>query len=146
MHFSHAVDAGHFRGGYRGNKIIAFRRYFDRIDIVTKTPRFLFDEENPISRAKYANISEAVLATLPIKKEEDGKILLNVNRLFLSEALHKVSPWSRADDNNVDLVVFILSVILSVKTTSTCHILPYPKQRKKQQWIRWLSKYLTVMC
>jgi hypothetical protein len=42
MYFSHAVDgvadAGHFRSGYRSNKIIAFRRYFDRIDIVTKKP------------------------------------------------------------------------------------------------------------
>jgi len=104
MHFAHTVDgvsdAGHFRGGYRGNKIIEFRRYFNRIDIITKTPRFLFDENNPISRAKGANISEAILATLPIKKEEDGKILLNVNKLFLSEALHKVSPWSRAGDKN----------------------------------------------
>ena len=104
MHFAHTVDgvsdAGHFRGGYRGNKIIEFRRYFDRIDIITKTPRFLFDENNPISRAKEANISEAILATLPIKKEEDGKILLNVNKLFLSEALHKISPWTRAGDKN----------------------------------------------
>ena len=99
MHFAHTVegllDAGHFRGGYRGNKIIEFRRYFDRIDIITKTPRFLFDENNPISRAKGANISEAVLASLPIKKEEDGKILVNVNKLFLGESLHRVSPWPR---------------------------------------------------
>ena len=134
MHFAHTVegllDAGHFRGGYRGNKIIEFRRYFDRIDIITKTPRFLFDENNPISRAKGANISEAVLASLPIKKEEDGKILVNVNKLFLGESLHRVSPWprtgkaatkrfsvgkldskksrfleKRAFENNVDLVI-----------------------------------------
>ncbi|MGB0835051.1 MAG: DUF5117 domain-containing protein, partial [Psychrobium sp.] len=134
LHFAHTVDglldAGHFRGGYRGVKIIEFRRYFNRIDIITKTPRFLFDENNPISRAKDANISEAVLASLPIKKEEDGKILLNVNKLFLGESLHRVSPWpssgkaaakrfsvgkldskksrfldKRAFDDNVDLVI-----------------------------------------
>ena len=92
------IDAGHVRGGYRENKLIEFRRYFDRIDIITKTGRFKFDENNPISRAKDANISEAVLATLKIVKEEKGQIALNVDKLFLSEALHKVSPWTNPDD------------------------------------------------
>ena len=104
LHFAQTVDgladAGHFRGGYRGVKVIEFRRYFDRIDIITKTPRYLFDENNPISRAKDANISEAVLASLKIEKEEDGQIALKVNKLFLSEALHKVSPWARVNDKN----------------------------------------------
>jgi len=104
LHFAQTVDgladAGHFRGGYRGEKIIEFRRYFDRIDIVTKTSRYQFDENNPISRAKGANISEAVLASLKIEKVEDGQIALKVDKLFLSEALHKVSPWARAGDKN----------------------------------------------
>lgn len=102
LHFAQTIDglaeAGHFRGGYRGEKIIEFRRYFDRVDIVTKTSRYQFDENNPISRAKDANISEAVLASLKIEKVEDGQIALKVDKLFLSEALHKVSPWARADD------------------------------------------------
>ncbi len=102
LHFAQTVDgladAGHFRGGYRGAKIIEFRRYFNRIDIVTKTSRYQFDENNPISRAKDANISEAVLASLKIEKIEDGQIALKVDKLFLSEALHKVSPWTRAGD------------------------------------------------
>jgi len=102
LHFAQTIDglaeAGHFRGGYRGGKVIEFRRYFDRIDIITKTARYQFDENSPISRAKDANISEAVLASVKIEKEEDGEIALKVNKLFLSEALHKVSPWARADD------------------------------------------------
>ena len=104
LHFAQTIDglsdAGHFRGGYRGGKIIEFRRYFDRIDIITKTARYQFDENNPMSRAKDANISEAVLASLKIEKEHDGEIALKVNKLFLSEALHKVSPWARVDDKN----------------------------------------------
>jgi len=104
LYFAHTVDglsdAGHFRGGYRDNKIIEFRRYFNRIDIITKTPRYLFDENNPISRAKDANISEAVLATLKIEKEEKGQIALKVDSLFLGEALHKVTPWVRAGDKS----------------------------------------------
>jgi len=102
LHFAQTIDgladAGHFRGGYRGEKIIEFRRYFDRVDIITKTSRYQFDENNPLSRAKDANISEAVLASLKIEKVEDGQIALKVDKLFLSEALHKVSPWARAGD------------------------------------------------
>ncbi|MDP2560712.1 zinc-dependent metalloprotease [Psychrobium sp. 1_MG-2023] len=102
LYFAHTVDglsdAGHFRGGYRENKIIELRRYFNRIDIITKTPRYKFDESNPISRASEANISEAVLASLKIKKEENGQIAVNVDKLFLSEALHKVSPWNNPND------------------------------------------------
>lgn len=102
LHFAQTIDgladAGHFRGGYRGEKIIEFRRYFDRVDIITKTSRYQFDESNPLSRAKDANISEAVLASLKIEKVEDGQIALKVDKLFLSEALHKVSPWARTGD------------------------------------------------
>jgi len=104
LHFAQTVDglaeAGHFRGGYRGEQIIEFRRYFDRVDIVTKTSRYQFDKNNPISRAKDANISEAVLASVKIEKVEDGQIALKVDKLFLSEALHKVSPWARANDKD----------------------------------------------
>jgi hypothetical protein len=104
LHFAQTIDgladAGHFRGGYRGEKIIEFRRYFDRVDIITKTSRYQFDENTPLSRAKDANISEAVLASLKIEKIEDGQIALKVDKLFLSEALHKVSPWARVDDKD----------------------------------------------
>jgi len=102
LYFAHTVDglsdAGHFRGGYRDNKIIEFRRYFDRLDVVTKTHRYLFDENSPLSRAKDANISESVLASFKIDKSEDGKIIIKANGLFVGEALHKISPWSNPAD------------------------------------------------
>ena len=104
VYFAHTVDgvtdAGHFRGSYRETKLIEFRKYFDRIDIISKTPRYKFDENSAISKASNANISEAVLASIKIEKEEDGKIAFNVNKLFLSEALHKVSPTINPADKN----------------------------------------------
>ncbi|AQP99696.1 hypothetical protein B0W48_07755 [Pseudoalteromonas aliena] len=104
VYFAHTVDgvtdAGHFRGAYRETKLIEFRKYFDRIDIISKTPRYKFDENSAISKASEANISEAVLASIKIEKEEDGKIAFNVNKLFLSEALHKVSPTPNPADKN----------------------------------------------
>jgi hypothetical protein len=104
VYFAHTVDgvtdAGHFRGAYRETKLIEFRKYFDRIDIVSKTPRYKFDENSALARAADANISEAVLASIKIEKEENGKIAFNVDKLFLSEALHKVSPWVNPKDKD----------------------------------------------
>ncbi|MAE01874.1 MAG: hypothetical protein CMK66_04720 [Pseudoalteromonas sp.] len=104
VYFAHTVDgvtdAGHFRGSYRETKLIEFRKHFDRIDIVSKTPRYKFDENSALARSADANISEAVLASIKIDKEEDGKIAFDVDKLFLSEALHKVSPWVNPDDKN----------------------------------------------
>ena len=104
VYFAHTVDgvidAGHVRGAYRETKLIEFRRHFDRIDIISKTPRYKFDPNNAISKASDANISEAVLASLKIEKEEEGKFALKVDKLFKGEALHKVSPWKRAGDKN----------------------------------------------
>lgn len=87
------ADTWDFRGFNRENKLIEFRRYFDRIDIVTKTPRFLFDEHSPLNRARDANISEAILASLKIVSEDKGAVIINVDELFLSEQLNRVSPW-----------------------------------------------------
>ena len=104
VYFAHTVDgvtdAGHFRGAYRETKLIEFRKYFDRIDIISKTPRYKFDENSALARSADANISEAVLASIKIEKEEDGKIAFNVDKLFLSEALHKVSPWANPKDKD----------------------------------------------
>lgn len=89
------LEAGHFRGNYRDEKVIEFRRYFDRIDIIQKPLRYQFDENSALSRAAEANMSTSVLASFPIKHEEDGRIIFVADDLFLSEALHKVSPYSR---------------------------------------------------
>ena len=104
VYFAHTVDgvtdAGHFRGAYRETKLIEFRKYFDRIDIISKTPRYKFDQHSALARSADANISEAVLASIKIEKEEDDKIAFNVDKLLISEALHKVSPWPNPDDKN----------------------------------------------
>ncbi|WP_445428819.1 zinc-dependent metalloprotease [Alishewanella sp. HL-SH05] len=94
------TDAGHFRGSYRGTKLIEFRRYFDRIDVISKTPRFYFDPNSALARAADANISEAVLATLKIEKQQQDKFLVKADKLFLSEDLTKVSPWANPNDPN----------------------------------------------
>ncbi len=87
------LDAGHFKGAYRGGKLVEFRKYFDRIDVVALNPRFYFDQDNAISRAADANISEAVLLSASIKEQDEGKYTIALADMFVNESIHKVSPW-----------------------------------------------------
>ncbi|MBT1450669.1 zinc-dependent metalloprotease [Glaciecola sp. XM2] len=91
------VSAGTFRGAYRQSRLLEFRRYFDRIDVVASTPRFYFDPENAVSRAQDANISESVLVSTKIKHEEDGKIAFSLQDLVKNEKLHRVAPMPSRD-------------------------------------------------
>ncbi len=86
------VAAGTFRGQYRESRLIEFKRYFDRIDVVAKSSRFYFDPENAISRAADANTSESILVSTEIKHEEDGKIAFSLQDLVKNESLHRVAP------------------------------------------------------
>lgn len=92
-----ALDAGHFRGGFRQHRLIELRRVFDRIEVVAKTPRYYFDPENAISKAAEANISEAVLVSAKIVKEEDGKIAIKLDDIVENEKLHRIAPMPSAD-------------------------------------------------
>ena len=123
------LEAGHFRGNFRQTRLIEFRRQFNRIEVVSWNPRFVFDEENPLSRAADANRSEAVLAVLDVEADDTGRVLVKADPLFKSQALHRVAPWvnpaqtgprfslgqlsadrsriarERVYDNNMDVVV-----------------------------------------
>lgn len=92
-----ALDAGHFRGGFRQHRLIELRRVFNRIEVVAKTPRYVFDENNAISKASEANISEAVLVSAKIVKEEDGKIAIKLDDVVKNEKLHRVAPMPSSD-------------------------------------------------
>ncbi|MDT0627704.1 zinc-dependent metalloprotease [Alteromonas sp. W364] len=87
-----AVAAGTFRGQFRGSRLIEFRRNYDRIEVVSKTPRFYFDPESAVSRAADANISEAILVSTKIEHEDEGKIAIDLSALFANEDLHRVAP------------------------------------------------------
>lgn len=88
------LEAGHFRGAFRDNKVFKVKRYFDRIEFVAQNTNFYFDEETPLSRASMANISEATLVSAKIEAEdkENGIFLIDGDALFLSENLNQIKP------------------------------------------------------
>ena len=98
VYFSYAengvVAARAFRGAYRDQAILKFRKYFDRLEIIEENTNFYFDPDNAMARASDANISPAVKASLSIEatSEDESAYLIKMDKVFLTEALQSIAP------------------------------------------------------
>lgn len=89
------MDAGRInRGSYRGSKVIKINKYFDRLEFEEINTSYYFDPENPISKAKNANISNAIIESLKIEAYDDknGLYLVKSDDLFKKETFIQVKP------------------------------------------------------
>ncbi|MBT3518931.1 MAG: DUF5117 domain-containing protein [Candidatus Marinimicrobia bacterium] len=95
IHFVHGLNgqlnAGVFKGNYRGTRVLKLNRYFNRIEFEVQNNAFWFEPETPLSKSADANISTAILASAVIVAEKDGAVLIEIDNIFLSEALHQIS-------------------------------------------------------
>ena len=98
IYFCHIADgvlaSGSFRGSYRGSNIFTVKKYFNKIEFITKNTAYYFDKSNPISKAADANISDAVMISQSIIAEDKtkGEYLVKADDIFLTEALQQVKP------------------------------------------------------
>ncbi|MFM1931486.1 MAG: hypothetical protein RL226_789 [Bacteroidota bacterium] len=90
------MDAGFFRGAYRGSKVIRFKRYFERIEIHEENTDFYYSEDNALSKAGKANINTPILASEKIEAyaKNDSIFLISADKIFLSENFQMVKPPS----------------------------------------------------
>ena len=86
------LEAGHFRGNFRDNKIFKIERYYDKIEFTVQNTRYHYSYDNPLSRASDANLSESTLISESIIAENDSTILISGDAIFLNESLHQVKP------------------------------------------------------
>ena len=109
------VQAGGFRGLYNQEKIINFKKFFDRIEISFKNTNFYFDENNPLYKSREANISNAIISSSKIDfhDKENGTYLIDANSLFLSESLTRVK---RPSGPNQSRTAFSLGSLDKVKS------------------------------
>jgi len=93
------VQANHFRGAYRDNRVISLQRHFNRIELRSENTAYYFDPDSPLKRAAAANISPAVLAVASIvaEDEETGTILIKADDFLLNESLYQVKPTPDPD-------------------------------------------------
>ena len=104
IYFAHILDgiveAGTWRGNYLDNGIIKFIKYFDQIRIDRINTAYVFDERNPLSKSKNANISNSLIDSLKIEKKSksDDKFLIDITSLLLSENLSKITTTPYKED------------------------------------------------
>ena len=110
--------AGQFRGAFGMSRADVFRvsRYYDRIEFIVENTSYYFDESKAIARAADANVSHAVAATEKIEAEDAGQglVVINASNLFLTEALHRVTPLP--DPNKKPHEVFALGKLNAAKS------------------------------
>lgn len=88
-----APQAAGVRGGAIGQgAVLEFRRFKDSIGLYKKNTYFSNETENNIAKADLTNIIEAFLAELDIVAEQDGRIVIKADDLFMEEILTSVSP------------------------------------------------------
>ncbi len=103
IHFSYiedgVVDAGHFRGNYRGARVFSIERYFDRLDFYLENTSFYFDRESPLHRAASANINRPLLCSKKIHaaNDDESEWLIEAEDLFLKESWQQIKSSMPGD-------------------------------------------------
>jgi hypothetical protein len=89
------VDAGAFKGAYRGTSVFKIKKYFDRIEFIEENTGLYFDPASPLSRAADANVSKSVMLSEKIEATDskgEKKYLIKCDALFLKETLAQIKP------------------------------------------------------
>ena len=86
------VRTAGFRGQYKDEKILNFKKFFNKIEISAVNSNFYFDENNPLSKSKDANISNSLISSIKIKYFDKKKnaYLIDADGIFISELLTRI--------------------------------------------------------
>ena len=128
IHFVHGlngqINTGVFKGSYRGARVFKLKRYFNRVEFEVQNNSMYFHPESPLSKSSDANVSTGILASSDIISEKEGSVLIGVDNVFLSEALHQISRGIRPGTLNKN--PFKLGK-LATKRTKYSNIKNYPE-------------------
>jgi len=86
------LEAGAFRGAYNGSKVFKVEKHFNKIEFVSQNASYYFDQNNALSNASEANISEGLMASLKIEAQDakKGLYLIKSDELFLKETFEQI--------------------------------------------------------
>lgn len=95
IYFSNTVNAISgigFRGSYRANDIIVFRKNFDRIDLVKLNTSFYYNPTSPLSKSSNANVSHSIVVSERIESQDESKgfYLIKADNIYLTESLDRI--------------------------------------------------------
>ena len=101
IHFSYIenglMDAGFFKGGFRGSKIFKIQKYYNRIEFVQENTSYYFDPESTLSKSSQTNINNPVLVSELIlaTSKDSTKFLIDADKIFLTESLEQIKRAAR---------------------------------------------------
>ncbi|WP_459209925.1 zinc-dependent metalloprotease [Aquimarina rhabdastrellae] len=86
------LDAGSFRGSYRGAKVFRIEKHYNKLEFKTQNTSFYFDKNNALSKSAEANISEGIMASLKIEThdKDKGLYLIKSDDLFIKETFDQI--------------------------------------------------------
>ena len=87
------AQAGGASGGDMGDSsVLEFRKFKDDLALYKKNTIFNYDDSNNISKSTLTNILESFVGRFEVKIEEEGRYLINIDKLFLGEMLVGLTP------------------------------------------------------
>jgi hypothetical protein len=105
IYFAHVIDgvvaSRRNKGSYLDNGVFKIEKYFNTLRLSRVNTSFTLNKETALSKSSGANISDAVLSSLPIigTNKEETNYLVDVTSLFLSETLTPIKPIARPFDD-----------------------------------------------
>jgi hypothetical protein len=77
---------------HRANLTFRIQKYYDRLEFLITNNNFYFDSTNAISKAKNADIPDAVFYSDKVSAEDENGYLISADGLFLSDKMDPVKP------------------------------------------------------
>ena len=104
IYFAHVTNGiastGKVKGSYADEGVFKIEKDFNNLRFSRVLTTFYYDENNPLSRSKGANLSNSTFQVSEIlaQNEEDTEFLIEITPLLLSEKLTPLLPVYSSDD------------------------------------------------
>jgi len=98
-HIMNGVASIGVKGSFIDNGILKAEKVYDSIKLSRINTSFQFKENDQLAKSQGSNVSDSVIAVMPIKakNENEDSFLIDITGLLLSESLTSLKPISRPD-------------------------------------------------
>ena len=106
IYFAHVINGvastGKVKGSYTDEGIFKIEKDFDKLRFARVLTNYSFDDDNPLSKSKGANISDSTFQVIDIlaENEEEDEYLIEITDLLLSETLTPILPIYSPEDQS----------------------------------------------
>ena len=98
-HIMNGVASLGVKGSFIDNGVLKAEKTYESIKLTRINTNFQFKENDQLAKSKGSNVSDSVIAVMPIKakNEDENSFLVDITGLLLSESLTSLKPISSPD-------------------------------------------------